>query len=84
MPAVSRPRAVFGRGRFRGNGVMRRDLDMPRMTATNYAFLGSGNNTGEGKKKKKRWSGGGLGAGGGRAARARVDPRVPQRATSGS
>lgn len=83
MPAVSRPQAVFGRGRFRGNGVMRRDLDMPRMTATNYAFLGSGNNTGEEEKKKKRWSGGGVG-GGGRAACARVDPRVPQRATSGS
>lgn len=80
MPAVSRPRAVFGRGRFRGNGVMRRDFDMPRMTATNYAFPGSGNNTGEGEKKK-RWSGGGWG---GRAACARVDPRVPQRATSGS
>lgn len=78
MPAVSRPRAVFGRGRFRGNGVMRRDLDMPRMTATNYAFLGSGNNTGEGKKGKVVWRGGG------RAACARVDPRVPQKATSGS
>lgn len=79
MPAVSRPRAVFGRGRFRGNGVMRRDLDMPRMTATNYAFLGSGNNTGVGKKGKVEWRGGC-----GRAACARVDPRVPQKATSGS
>lgn len=56
MPTMSRPRAVFGWGRFRGNGVMRRDLDMRRMTATNYAFLGSENNTGEGRKNK-RWRG---------------------------
>lgn len=65
MLASSRPRAVFGRGRFRGNRVTRRDLDMRRMTATNYTFPGHENNTRERKKEKRSTLVGRYGGGGG-------------------